>query len=137
MSDVKTITKHRRCQRCGYDLFGLLADGRCPECARGIGGVRKPRKPKNPNRVAGQLRRMIRESNRNVWFVTLLWLLPLIGLAACWWFEANALIWVVAFSVFISGLIGHLNERAQRRLWQRRLLEIERKRDGDQGAVEK
>jgi hypothetical protein len=32
-----TVTSHAICRHCGYDLHGLPADGRCPECGSGVG----------------------------------------------------------------------------------------------------
>jgi hypothetical protein len=29
---AESVGRHVRCRRCGYDLFGLPDDGRCPEC---------------------------------------------------------------------------------------------------------
>jgi hypothetical protein len=122
---MKTVSRHRPCQSCGYDLFSLAADARCPECGRGIGGIHLPKEPKNPNRVAGQLKRMQRQSRQLNWLFTAFWLLPLLCIGACWWFAASWLAWTLAIIGLISGIIQHLTELSKRREWKKHLSEIE------------
>lgn len=31
-----TVGRHVHCRQCGYDLFGLTRDGRCPECGMAV-----------------------------------------------------------------------------------------------------
>ena len=77
---MKNITRHRPCQGCGYDLFSLSGGRPLSRMRPGIGGVRRPRKPKNPEAGAGQLRRILDTNRRNSSFVILLWLVPLVGI---------------------------------------------------------
>ena len=126
---MRTVARHRACRGCGYDLFSLPADGVCPECSRGIGGGRKPHKLKNLRRVAGQLRRMVVQSNRDTYLVAAFWFVPLLGLAACWWFGARWWVWGIVTLSFVSGVIQHLTERSKRHDWAQRLAEIDGNRD--------
>lgn len=123
-------SRHRACRGCGYDLFGLPAEGVCPECGRGIGGGRKRRGAKNPRRAAGQLRRMIVRSQRVAYIVAAFWALPLGGLIACGWFGAPGWVWGLVAVAFVSGIIQHLNEVSRRGDWKERLGEIEGGADG-------
>jgi len=122
---MKTVARHRACQGCGYDLFTLPADGMCPECGRGIGGLRKRREPKNPRRVAGQLRRMVAQSKRHRYIVAAFWILPLCGLLVCWWFSAQWWIWGFVTLALLSGIIQQLTTISKRRDWEDQLGKID------------
>lgn len=118
---MQRIDRHRACQGCGYDLFSLPRDGRCPECGRGVAGIHRPRRPKNPKRQAGQWRRMIRNHRRDVWWLRGLWILPLCGVAACWWWRASVWLWAFAIIAVVSGAIQHLGEANAARDWRKRI----------------
>ena len=121
---MKTVARHRACQGCGYDLFGLAPGGVCPECGRGIGGLSKRSGPKNPRRVAGQLRRMLVQSKRVTYLVAVFWLVPSLALVACWWFGARWWVWGIVSLALLSGVIQHLAELSRRQEWTQQLEEL-------------
>jgi hypothetical protein len=125
---LETITRHRKCPDCGYDLFGLPADGACPECGRPVLSPRRPRdpaKPKDPRRVAAQLRPRLERLGRDRWFLPLLWAVPLLGLVACIWFSAGCWSYGLGVMLLVFGAIQHAGALKDYAACKSRLAEAE------------
>jgi len=80
---------------------------------------------KNPNRVAGQLRLMIRSRRKELKWVPLFWVLPLGGLVVCWHTDANVWVWFILLLTFFSGCIQHFADFNQYCDWKKRLNKLE------------
>ena len=84
---------------------------------------------KDPRRVAAALRTALRTRRRDFWWIALFWILPLIGLAACWRYEAPTWLWVLAWIALVSGLIQFFADLSQYRGWKDRLRAAETRID--------
>jgi hypothetical protein len=82
-------------------------------------------KEKNPRRVAGQLRRMIRARKRNLWWISLFAVVPLLALIVCIYFSVSAWLIVLCSIASVSGIIQFLADLNQLFTWKTRLSAIE------------
>jgi hypothetical protein len=82
-------------------------------------------KQKNPNRVAGQLKAMIRRRERDLLWIALFWAVPLLAAVLC--FLLGAPWWAKGLSVLgiLSGLMTYFASRSQLADWKARLAEAE------------
>ena len=129
-SDQSTVPEHRACIRCGYDLFGQAADGRCPECGIKVrasyrGGRRE--KPKNSQRQAAQFRRYIARDRRQLWGAPLAWIIAIAVAAVCRLRGGPAGWYVFAGVLAIIGTLGYLGLRSDIRARERKLADAERR----------
>jgi hypothetical protein len=84
------------------------------------------RKPQNLRMSAAQLRVMMRRWRQRVWWGAGIGLLSVLGLIACWRFEARAFWWVLSGLSLMSSVIGVLADINAYQDTKRRVLEIER-----------
>jgi hypothetical protein len=129
-TQVATVPEHRACIRCGYDLFGQAARGRCPECGIKVrasyrGGRRE--KPKNPQRQAAQLRRYIARDRRQLWSAPLAGVIA-IAVAVICRLNDGPVGWYIFAGLFaLMSVLGYIGLRSDIKERQRKLDEVERR----------
>ena len=136
-SPSSTVHEHRACIRCGYDLFGQAAHGRCPECGIKVRasyrGARRE-KAKNPQRQAAQLRRYIARDRRQIWSAPLAWAIAIAVAVVCRLRDGPIGCYIFAGFLALIGTLGYLGMRSDIRERRRKLEEVERKFADDANA---
>jgi hypothetical protein len=90
-----------------------------------------PVEQKNPKRVAGQLKAMIRRRERDLLWIALFWAVPLLAAVLClllgapWWATGLAVLGT------LSGLMSYFASRSQLADWRSKLAEVEAQNVGE------
>jgi hypothetical protein len=100
------VGHHVRCRACGYDLYTLPLDGKCPECGQKVPRRRGIEKAKNPRRVNGQLRGRLRRHRLSLWYAIPMTLVAVAVMVASFWFHLPRWIRVPAWIFSVTGVLG-------------------------------